>query len=606
MKFDRQHYPKKPGVYLMLDTSKKVIYVGKAKNLATRLSQYFIPGRDSRAQIPLLVAKIASIETIVVSSEKEALLLEHTLIKKHKPRYNFLLKDDKSYICLEVTKHQWPMIRWVRQKDIKKTPNVFGPYISSYAARRMLYLLQRLFPLRECSDFVLKNRTRPCILYQMKRCIAPCVNKCSEEEYLGYVDQVIHFLKGKNTQVLKDLKEKMQQASEDMEYEKAAQYLETIKQIESLLEKQHVIASASLNCDVLGLYREGELAQLSLLSFKKGELLGSKTFFLENKIEEDDELLGSFMAQYYFESTDLPHEILIPAPSDSDDVLEELLSEMSTHAVHVQTPQKGSKKKLLHMAYENAQTAFKRHTQKSEHLEQSLIDLKKKLNLSNFPETIECFDNSHLSGSQPVSAMVTFINGQYDKSRLRKYHLNANQVFDDLKGMEEVLLRRYKNEELPLPDLIILDGGKTQLSVAMKVLAQLDIAHVDIIALTKENARHDFGSTQERVFLPENKAPIILPKHSSTLFLLQNIRDQAHKSVITFQRKTRSKTTLKSVLDDIPGIGPKKKKVLIKHFKSPSGVKKATYEELQSIKELNSKDIDNLYEFLLKKKPPKS
>lgn len=604
MEFKKSDYPKKPGVYLMLDSTKKVIYVGKAKNLATRLSQYFVPGRDSRAQIPLLVAKINSIDTIVVTNEKEALLLEHTLIKKHKPRYNFLLKDDKSYICLEITDHQWPMIRWVRQKDVKKSPNVFGPYISSYAARRMLYLLQRLFPLRECSDFVLKNRTRPCILHQMKRCIAPCVHKCTEEEYQSYVDQVVQFLKGKNKSVLKTLKEKMQQASENMEYEKAAQYLETLNQIESLLEKQHVIASSSLNCDVLGLYREGDLAQLSLLSFKQGELLGSKSFFLENKIEEDPELLSSFMAQFYLGKNDLPHEILLPTPSDCDDVFEQLLSESTSHQVQLIVPQKGSKKKLIEMAYQNAEISFKRHHQKSEQIDKALVELKQKLKLRNFPETIECFDNSHLSGDKPVSAMVTFIHGKYDKTRLRKYHLNPDQVFDDLKGMEEVLLRRFKNEDLPYPDLVMVDGGKTQLKVAQKVFNQLGLKDIDLIALTKESSRHDFGLTNERVFLPETDQPITFNKHSSTLFLLQNIRDQAHKSVIGFQRKTRAKKTLKSELDDIPGIGPTKKRALLAHFKSIPRIKKATYEELESVKELNTRDIESLYQFLLKKDLP--
>ncbi len=602
MEFHKSLYPKKPGVYLMHDAAGKVIYVGKAKNLATRLSQYFIPGRDSRLQIPLLVAKVNSIKTIVVTSEKEALLLEYTLIKKHKPRYNFLLKDDKSYICLEITDHKWPALKWIRQKDVKKKSNIFGPYVSAYAARRMLYLLQRIFPLRECSDFVLNNRTRPCILYQMKRCIAPCVNKCSQEEYQSYVDEVIQFLKGQNQMVLNSLKDKMKEASKNMEYEKAGNLLETIRHIESLLEKQLVIGHHSINCEVLGIYRQGEMTQLSLLSFEQGQLLDTQTFALENKLEEDPELISSFLTQNYLGKKNLPHEILLPTKPESHEILQQLLSQEAGYSVQIHVPQKGDKKKLILMAKENAQTSFFQKQREVKSKEELLIQLKNELKLENYPDVIECFDNSHLSGSKPVAAMVTFVGGHYDKSRLRKYHLNPDQVFDDLKGMEEVLLRRYRNEELPLPDLILIDGGKTQLKVAQDVLAKLEIIHVDLVAITKEKGRHDFGTSQEKLIIVDQPDPIILPKHSNLLFFLQNIRDQTHKAAIEFQRKSRKKGTFKSILDNIPGIGPKKKKALIEHFKSPKKVQEASLEDLKQVKSLNKRDLENLEQFLLNKK----
>lgn len=599
MEFKENLHPKKPGVYLMKDASKKVLYVGKAKNLHKRVAQYFIPGRDSRPQIPLLVAKIDHIETIVVSSDKEALLLEHTLIKKYKPRYNFLLRDDKSYACLEITKHKWPALKLVRSRDVKKSPTIFGPYPSGYAARQILHLLQRLFPLRECSDFVINNRTRPCILHQINRCIAPCVNKCTQGEYQDFVTQVKQFLKGQDSTILKDLKKKMKEASENMEYERAAHYLTTIRHIEALLEKQNVISGSTINSDILGLYREGEMAMLSLLSFQKGHLVGSKTFPMQNEIEEDPELFGSFIAQNYLGKKELPHEILVPTTPSLSKILSDLVSQTSNHLVKIIMPQKGAKKKLLEMAYDNAKSAFTKEQKKAQGTEELLLDLKEKLNLSNYPGLIECFDNSHLSGSNPVSVMVSYQNGSYDKSRLRKYHLNTDQVFDDLKGMEEVLLRRYKNTDFQLPDLIILDGGKTQLNVALKVLTKLDIVNIDVIALTKEAGRHDFGSTSERIFRPDQKDPIQLPKHSNLLFFLQNIRDQAHKSVILFQRKSRSKSTIRSALDDIPGIGPKKKKALITHFKSPKRVQEASAEELKEVKLLSSKDIQNIQQFFL-------
>ncbi len=603
MELKKNIYPKKPGVYLMKDAAKKVLYVGKAKNLYKRIGQYFIPGRDSRPQIPLLVAKVDFIETIVVTSEKEALLLEHTLIKKHQPKYNFLLKDDKSYICLEITKHKWPALRLVRSKDVKQSTNVFGPYPNGFAARKMLHLLQRLFPLRECSDFVLRNRTQPCILHQMHRCIAPCVAKCTKDEYQDFVDQVRHFLKGQDQSIVRDLKKKMKMASDQMEYEKAGHYLETIKHIESLLEKQNVITHSLQNFDVLGLYREGELAVLALLTFQKGQLVDSKTHPMQNDIEEDPELLGSFIAQNYLDTKTLPHEILVPTLPSSHTILKSLLSELSTHQVKIILPSIGKKKELLSMAHDNAKSAFSKEEKKAESKEKLLLSLKDKLSLMHYPENIECFDNSHLSGSNPVSVMVAFQNGSYDKSKLRKYHLDQSQVFDDLKGMEEVLLRRYRNTDLVLPDLIILDGGKNQLKVAQKALAKLNIVNVDLIALTKESGRHDFGSTQERVFLPNKPNPITLARHSNLLFSLQNIRDQAHRSAILFQRKSRTKKTLISVLDDIPGIGPKKKKALIQHFKSPKQVLEASLEELKEVKLLNTKDLENIQQFLLIKKP---
>lgn len=600
MEFKENLHPKKPGVYLMKDSAGQVLYVGKAKNLHRRIAQYFIPGRDSRPQIPLLIAKVDHIETIVVSSDKEALLLEHTLIKKHKPRYNFLLCDDKSYACLEITTDEWPTLKLVRSKDVKKNGNIFGPYPSGYSAREILNLLHQLFPLRECSDYVLNNRTRPCILYQINRCIAPCVKKCTHEEYEVFVSQVRKFLKGQDSSILKDLKAKVKEASDNMEYEKAAHYLATIRHIESLLEKQNVVNEATLNADVLGLYREGELAMLSLLTYQKGHLVSSRNFPMQNEIEEDPELFGSFIAQNYLGEKSLPHEILVPSLPSLSTVLTELLNESSSHRVKIFVPQKGTKKTLLDMAYNNAKSTFSKEKKKAQGIEELLLDLKEELGLSNYPGLIECFDNSHLSGSNPVSVMVSYVQGCYDKSRLRKYHLNPNQIFDDLKGMEEVFLRRYQNTELQLPDLIILDGGKTQLNIALKVLNQLNIVNVDLIALTKEGGRHDFGATQERIFIPNESEPILLPKHSNLLYFLQNIRDQAHKSVLFFQRKTRSKTTFKSVLDDIPGIGPKKKKALLTHFKSPKQVLEASEEELKQISCLSARDIKNLKEFFLK------
>lgn len=584
----------------MKDSTGKVIYVGKAIHLQNRLKQYFLPGRDKRAQIPLLVAKIADIETIIVTSEKEALLLEHSLIKKYKPKYNFLLKDDKSFICLQISKGPWPALKLIRSKDVKDKKDVYGPYTSAFAARKMLYLLQRLFPLRECSDFVLNNRTRPCILYQIGRCVAPCVKKCSQEEYSDYVEQVRQFLKGQDQSIIKELKKKMKLASDEMNYEKAQHYLETIQHIQSLLEKQNVIAPSDINLDVLGLYREGGFVTLALLSFEQGKLLESQVFPMFEDFQEEEDLIRSFILQNYYDKKNLPHEIITPQLPSSAAALEEVLSANQPHKIKIVSPSKGTKIEFLNMAYQNAQTAFQNEQKKERSKEELLLDLKEQLSLVNYPQIIECYDNSHIAGSNPVSVMITFTDGVYDKSRVRKYHLNKEQVFDDLKGFEEVLLRRFKNQELGFPDLIIIDGGPTQLNVALKVLKTLNIINVDLIALTKEKGRHDFGMSQEKVYLPEQKEPLILSRRSNLLFLLQSIRDQAHKTAITFHRKSRSKSTIKSVLDQIPGIGPKKRKALIAHFGSPEQIQKATAEELKKVSILNAKDIQNIETFFKK------
>ncbi len=593
-------FPTKPGVYLMRDIKGVVIYVGKAINLKKRLQQYFVPGRDSRPQIPMLVAKVVDVETIVVSSEKEALLLEHSLIKEHHPRYNFLLKDDKSFICIQISKGPWPALKLVRSKDVHNDSDIYGPYPSAFSARKMLDLLQRLFPLRECSDFVLKNRSRPCILQQIGRCIAPCVKQCSKEEYMEYVHQARQFLKGQNESIIKDLKLKMKKASENMQYEMAKHYLQTIRHIESLLEKQHVVSNSKIDCEVIGLYREGACALLSLLIFKKGLLIDVQTFPISNDTQTDSELISSFIYQNYSQKKQIPHEILSPTRLELDKTLSSIISEQKPHTARILYPQKGSKTALLKMAYENAQSAFDKTQRQKISREQLLLDLKEKLELTNYPQVIECFDNSHLSGSSPVSVMISFVGGSYDKSRLRKYHLRTDQVFDDLKGFEEVLLRRYKNQELPPPDLIVIDGGRNQLNVALKVFRSLNIVNVDIVSLVKEKGRHDFGMSQEKVCLPNRPSPLVLPTRSSLLFLLQSIRDQAHRAAISFHRKSRSKSTFQSVLDQIPGIGPRKKKALIQHFKSPQKVKEASEEELKKVSLLTQKDLENIQLFFKK------
>lgn len=599
-------FPTLPGVYLMKDEENTVLYVGKAKNLRQRVKQYFVPGRDGRLMVPFLVNKIQDIETIVVTSEKEALLLENNLIKQHKPRYNALLKDDKSYIALKIPfKDPWPSVKIVRYRGSPAPDGLyFGPYTSAQAARQTLELLNRLFPLRQCSDQEFARRIRPCLLYEMKRCAGPCGGKCTDEEYKNHLDRTIKFLRGQDKEVLKDLYDEMKRLSEELEFEKADNILRTIRHIEKTIESQHVDRPLGLDADAIGIYRHGEEVILAQLLFRGGRLVGSRTFDFNNIAEDDPELLSSFILQHYDKSHEIPSDILIPVDLSDQESIEEILSGRLAQKVALHHPQRGEKKKILEMAQTNAEALFNSRKDQNSLREKMLLDLQERLSLTNYPSRIECFDNSHISGFEPVSCLVVFTEGIKDSKRYRTYRLKIGSKPDDYAAMQEVLSRRYKRakEENDLPDLVIVDGGKGQLNIAVKVFEELNITGVDIIGLAKEQGRHDKGSTEEQIFLPHQKEPIILKKNSTLLFLLQKIRDEAHRFVLAFHRKRRSKQTIRSSLDDIPGIGPAKRKALLVHFGSLKKVEIASEEELRKVKGISSANIEALKAFFQGKK----
>lgn len=594
-------FPTQPGVYLMKNAAGDILYVGKAKNLRVRVKQYFLPGRDGREMIPFLIAHVTHVETIVVLSEKEALLLENTLIKKHLPRYNALLKDDKTYIALKITtKKTWPRLEIARYRGKPKPDGqYFGPYTSAFAARRTFDLLQRLFPLRQCSDQEFARRTRPCILYDMKRCIAPCVNKCTKEEYDQLVNQTAKFLRGQDKDVVKELYEEMHQASDKLEFEKAGALLGTIRHIESTIEKQHVDKPLGIDMDVLGIFREAGEVILSQLLFRGGKLVGTSHFNFTNIAENDEELLESFILQHYEKQDELPHEILIPVAVGDASLLGEILGTNRVRKVQVILPQRGDKKSLLEMAYRNAETTFKKEKDAQAILDKTLIEMQEKLKLTRYPEVMECFDNSNISGTEPVSVMVAFVDGKKDSKRYRKYKVKTQETPDDYGTMYEVLSRRYKRaeEEKNLPDLLIVDGGKGHLNIALRVMQELNIVSIDVIAVAKEEGRHDKGATQEQVFLPNVKDPILLRQNSPILFLLQRIRDEAHRFAITFHRKRRSKATLKSKVDEIPGIGPVKRGILLRHFGSFKKIMEATEEQLRQVQSLSDANVKAILAF---------
>lgn len=600
-------FPLDPGVYLMKNKEGKVIYVGKAKILRQRVKQYFSEGRDARAMIPFLVAEIEQIETIVVRSEKEALLLENTLIKKHQPKYNAVLKDDKSYISLFIDpKQQWPMLKLVRYKGQAKGQGLyFGPYTSAFAARRVYDLLVRLFPMRQCSDEELKRRSRPCLLYDMKRCVAPCMNLCTHKEYEVHVQGAIRFLRGQDKEITRQLRQEMEKASDALEFEKAGFILKTIEQIEHVVgDHQLVFKASGKDTDALAIYRQGAEVMVMQLLFRSGKLTGSEYFSFSDVMQEDAEILSSFILQNYKGKSPLPEEILVSASLEGAALLEDVLSETSTHKMKILYPLKGEKLEQVKLASQNAKSTFIQHQDRKAIQEKMLLDLQDQLGLIRYPRRIECFDTSNTAGTDLIACMISFLDGERDKKQTRYFHIKGIDKSDDYGAMRQALHRRLSKtkEGDDLPDLIIVDGGKGQLNVALSVLKELEITNVDVIGLAKEGARHDKGLSLEKIFLQGQDDPLILPYRSQLLFFLQTVRDTAHDTAVRFHRKSRSKRTIKSALDEIPGIGPTKRKKLLSQFGSLIKIKEASDADLKAVSGINKKDIQAIREFLNKRK----
>lgn len=581
-----------PGVYLMKNEGGEILYIGKAKQLRKRVKQYFVPGRDGRMMVPFLTSQVTHIDTIVTFSEKEALLLENNLIKKHQPKYNVLLKDDKTFISLTVNhRHKWPMIRIVRHRGKPKKGELsFGPYTSAFAARQTLDLMNRVFKLRQCSDRELSSRHRPCLLYSIKRCIAPCVKKCTKEEYDKEVKRCIDFLKGNDKQVIEELKEEMFQASTRLEFERAEALRRMIDQIEHVTHsKQAIIRSKGKDCDIFALYHEGKYHIISKLVYREGRLIGAEHFKFIELASTDEEIWESFLLQHYQQKEFRPPEVLLSSPLKNQKPLEELIE------VSIMHPKKGEKAHLIQLALKNAKSLFTEEQSK----EELLLDLQETCELDRCPVRIECFDTSNISGADLVACMLGFTGGKRDKERTRLFKVKGIDKPDDYGAMREVLLRHYRKakEKDDLPDLTMVDGGKGQLNVAVEVFKELEIANVDVISLAKEDGKHSKGLNFEKIFTPHKKDPIFLSPRSSTLFILQQIRDETHRVAITYHRKRRSKRLIQTELDRIHGIGPKKRTLLLKHFGSVKRIKEAPRDQLEELPGLSKKDVEALLNF---------
>ncbi len=586
--------PALPGVYIMKDRAAEVIYIGKAKNLKSRVRSYFQATGDTRYAVRFLAARTEDIDYIVTTNEKEALFLEDTLLKQHKPRYNIRLKDSKTYVSIKITlKEKFPRILVTRQ--IKKDGSrYFGPYVSARDVRETIKFIRRIFPLCTCSVSEFRNRVRPCLDYQLGLCSAPAVGLISEEAYRELVDSAIMFLEGRNRELLRTLREKMKEASANLDFEKAAGFRDRINAIEEMLEEQKVVTHKRVDQDVFALARgEGSIA-VQALFVREGRLVNSADFHFADAGLPDEEVLSSFLAQFYRGSRSVPDDVILPFGTDDTAVLEEWLTEKKGRKVTLSVPERGDKLKLLKMAGENAAEALKKRTGEASAREGLLDELKRRLRLSRTPAKIEAFDISNIGGRQAVGAMVAFRDGSAEKDSYRLYRIKGLEGPDDYAMMDQVLSRRYgdggggKKGELDMPDLILIDGGKGQLNIAVDVLKRLGITGVDIRALAKDKPVEKGGvklkvTKGERVFQPNVKDPVLLKEGSRPDLFIRSVRDEVHRFAIRYHRKLRSKGVASSVLDGVPGIGAAKRKALLEKFGGLEGVARAGIEELKEV-----------------------
>ena len=597
-----QLLPESPGVYLLKDHKGTIIYIGKAKSLRNRVRSYFQRSDERDVKTRTLINKIADVDYLVTESEKEALILENNLIKKHKPRYNVKIKDDKNYPCLRLTIEE-PFPRLMIVRRIKRDGSLyFGPYPSAVSVRNTLKLIYKLFPLRSCKDAKFKNRTRPCINYQMGRCLAPCVGKVDAHTHGEIVREVRLFLEGKDHELIRILKRRMREKSDRLDFEGAAGLRDQIQSIEKTIEKQHIVSKRFLDQDVIGFHRNRGIG-VQALFVRSGMLMGGRFFSLAHHQWPDEEIISSFINQFYGEGKFIPQEILVPFSVQDHELIEQWLTEKRGSRVRLMVPKRGDRLRLIRMAMDNAEKALRSKAELEIDPEHILRELQQKLHLNRFPRMIEAFDISDIKGGAAVGSMVVFQAGEPLKSRYRHFRIKFPLGADDYGMMYEILIRRYQRalQEGELPDLVMVDGGKGQMNVALGVLKELGIDGIDVIGLAKDRVQKGHAPTiarkGERIFLPKRKEPISLGKTSPALRLLQRIRDESHRFAITYHKKLRQKGNFRSLLDEIPGIGKERKKHLLRYFKSVAKIREASLEELESIPRINRKVAQQVYAF---------
>lgn len=598
--------PTRPGVYMFRDADGQILYVGKAINLRNRVRSYFRESPATR-KIERMVKEIADLEITIVDSELEALILECSLIKTHRPYYNVKMRDDKQYPLIRVTTAEaWPRADIVRHRR-EDGNRYFGPWTDSGSVRNMLALLNKLFPFRTCPREITGNDSRPCLQYHIKRCLGPCIGATAPEEYRAMIDRMCQFLSGRYEEVVADLNRRMEQAAENLVFERAAYYRDQIRTIEKIMERQRVFGATNQDVDLVAFARDNGHTCVQIFFVRGGRMVERATFPLLNTQDESSEtILSAFLKEFYDRAAQVPPEILIPNPLDENQVIEEWLHRTRGSTVTIRVPRDVDETSRLKMVEENAAEALTQMKAKwladDAKTTAALGDLAEYLDLLDPPKRIECYDISNTQGAFIVASMVVFENGQPKKDQYRRFRIKSvGDGPDDFKSMQEVLRRRFKRAkpELPLgqetpepdkgwktlPNLLIVDGGKGQLSSAWEVFNELEVENVTLVGLAKQ---------REEIFTVGNSEPVILPRTSEALYLVQRIRDEAHRFANTYHRSLREKNALRSPLDEVPGVGPKIKQALLRGLGDVDAIRHATDDQLLKIKGMNRKVLESL------------
>jgi excinuclease ABC subunit C len=604
--------PTGPGVYLFKNARGSVLYVGKAQNLRSRVKQY-VGGGDGRIAIPKLIDRAVDVDVVVTPSVKDALLLENELIKRHRPPFNVRLRDDKQYLALRLdARETWPRLREVR-KFADDGADYFGPYTSSVAMHEALSNLRRIFPLRSCSEGTFKDyarRGRPCIEFEMKRCLAPCCGRVDAVAYAELVSGTALFLRGKSAELVNELRARMARAADAEQFEEAARLRDRIGAVERTVERQQIVGARRADRDVFGLARRGGDVEVHVLHVREGRVIGAQGYPLDEVALDDGEVMSSFLAQYYAPSAGrpIPDEIVAPAAVDDGGALESWLSDRAESRVSVRVPQRGALRELAAMAQSNAELGLKQRVEAQESVASALADLGEQLGLAGPPRRIEGYDISTLHGTLTVGSRVVFVDGVPEKSEYRRYRIREAPPDDDYACLREVIGRRIaRADREPLPDLLLIDGGKGQLAVVSAAIADAGVS-VSAASLAKERddaesrarvprVRRSGGLKAERVFLPQRKDPILLAPSSRALLLLQRVRDESHRFAIEFQRKLRSKQNFASILEELPGIGPGKRRALLAALGSLRAVRDAPVDVLASVQGVSRRDAQTIAGF---------
>lgn len=607
--------PREPGVYTMRGKSGQILYVGKSVSLRNRLRSYFSNETKLRGKTKRLVKLIHDFDYILVESEREALLLENSLIKQHKPRFNARLKDDKTYPYIKVDlEDEFPRVYFTRRRSKRDGARYFGPYASAYSVRTTLDLLKKLFPYRSCTMKITGEEERPCLEYHIKRCVAPCTGYADKQEYDKVIDQVISFLQGDTNKVVMELQESMTEAAENLEFERAAALRDRLNAMKIVYEDQKVVGIGQEDMDVIACEQGSDESWIDVFFVRRGSMVGRDNFIMAGTFDDSDShVIAKFIEQFYIVGNPhMPRRILTQTEVEDAGMLQELLTERRGAKMEINVPQRGPKRKLVDMARENAVQGLAQLKLKwqsnSDLMGRALDDLQEALSLSARPYRIECYDISHIQGTSSVAAMSVFENGAPATSQYRRFKINTVDGNDDFASMREVLTRRFKRLNAArekaasgsdptkpsdsfgiTPDLVLIDGGKGQLTSALATMLHLGVADIPLASIAKK---------EEEIFTPDSSDPIRLPRNAPSLFVLQQVRDEAHRFAITYHRKTRGRTSLKSALDLVPGIGPSRKRALMRRFGSVKAIREASELELASTPGMTQRLAEKVKDYL--------